>query len=199
MKIFALTGGSGVGKTNVARLMCDNGFYIIDADGVAHKVTEQGTQCYDELVSTFGTGIVKKDGRLNRKKLGKLVFGDMDKLKTLNRITHHYILLEIKRIIANLSEYEYDYVGIDGAVILGSIIEPLCEFTVVVDADYDVRAGRIKARDKLSDTEVQKRLMSQPGSEFYTSRADYVIKNNSTLDELKERVFEVCKRIRNER
>ena len=123
----------------------------------------------------------------------------MDKLKTLNRITHHYILLEIKRIIANLSEYEYDYVGIDGAVILGSIIEPLCEFTVVVDADYDVRAGRIKARDKLSDTEVQKRLMSQPGSEFYTSRADYVIKNNSTLDELKERVFEVCKRIRNER
>lgn len=197
MKVFALTGGSGVGKTNVARLMQENGFYIIDADKVGHKVTNHGTQCFDELVATFGTEIINEDESLNRKKLGKLVFGNESKLKSLNSITHHYILLEIKRILASISDFEY--VGIDGAVILGSEIEKLCEFAVIVDADYDTRLNRIKARDNLSDIDAKKRLSSQPDSKFYRERADYIIENNGGFDELKDKVKKVCTDIQNER
>ena len=196
MKIFALTGGSGVGKTNVARLMRENGFYIIDADEVGHKVTDYGTQCFDELVATFGTEIINEDGSLNRKKLGKLVFGNESKLKSLNSITHHYILLEIKRMLKNIEEYEY--VGIDGAVILGSEIEKLCQFVVVVDARSDIRLNRIKERDKISDADAKKRLSSQPDGAFYRERADYIIENNGAFEELESKVKKVCTDIRNE-
>lgn len=192
MKVFALTGGSGVGKAAVSSYMREKGVYIIDADEVSHEVVKQGTQCFDEIVATFGTELIKEDGELDRKRLGNIVFNDATKLKTLNKITHHYIFYKIQSILNNL---DCEYVIIDGAVIIGNRFEALCDFIVVVDAGFDVRMKRIMKRDNLSETAARARLNSQPDSEFYISHADYVIHNNTTLEDLKTEVDKVYKQI----
>lgn len=195
MIIFGLTGGSGTGKSTVSKILEKNGIYIIDADIVARRVVRKGTQCLDELAEMFGTEILQQDGTLNRKKLGKIVFSNKEKLKILNRITHHYIKCEIEREIKSIKDFEY--IAIDGAVIIGSPIEKLCNFLVVVNADYDVRLNRIKLRDDLTDEDAKNRLLSQPGPEFYKANAKYIIENNSTFESLQAEVNKVAEMIMN--
>lgn len=195
MVVFGLTGGSGCGKSTVSKTFAKCGIHIIDADIAARKVVQKGTQCLDELAEIFGTEILNSDGTLNRKKLGKIVFSDKEKLKILNRITHHYIKCEIEREIKNTKDYEY--IAIDGAVIIGSPIESLCRFMVVVTAYDEIRLMRITSRDGLTSDEAKNRILSQPDSEFYKSHAKYVIENNTTLENLQDRANEVAKEIMN--
>ncbi len=195
-KVFGLTGGSGAGKSQAAVYMEKCGFGMIDADLIAREVTRSGTQCLDELAEHFGEGILLDNGELNRKKLGDIVFHDEAKLKTLNKITHHYIKHSIKRRLADM---DAEFVGINGAVIIGGEVEQICKFIVVVDADYDIRLKRIIARDNLSEEKCRARLNSQPDSAFYREHADYVIENNTGCEELEKRVQEICEKIKAER
>lgn len=194
MKIFGLTGGSGSGKSTVSELILNRGIYVVDTDRLSRDVVRKGTQCLDELINMFGERILKEDGTLNRKMLGSIVFNNEEKLKILNRITHHYIKYAI---IAEVKRCESEYVAIDGAVIIGSPVEELCEFLVVVDADFDVRLKRVIERDGISRDYAVARLKSQMSSEEYRSRAKYVIENNGTYEELEKNVYDVCDKIKN--
>lgn len=191
--VFAITGGSGAGKSEVSKMFRDNGVNVIDADLVSREVCKSGTDCLHELLEAFGDEIINADGTLNRKKLAEIVFSNTEKLKLLNKITHHYIKLKVEEIIGKTDS---SLIAIDGAVIIGSNVEKLCEFIVVVDADPDIRKERIINRDNISEALVQKRLNSQPDSEFYKQHADYIITNNGDYDNLKESVIKICNEIK---
>lgn len=193
MKIFGLTGGSGAGKSTVSELILNRGIYVVDTDRLAREVVRKGTQCLDELVNMFGADILKEDGTLNRKKLASIVFNDEEKLKVLNRITHHYIKYAI---ISELSNCGAEYAAIDGAVIIGSPVEELCSFLVTVDADFDTRLKRITEREGMSTEEAAARLNSQMSSEEYRAHAKYVIENNGTYEDLEKAVYDVCDKIK---
>lgn len=193
MKIFGLTGGSGTGKTTVAKIFEENGIYVAYADINARNVEKKGTQCYDELVSMFGTEILKQDGELDRRKLGKIVFEDKEKLKTLNRITHHYIKYDI---MSELRGVDNDFAAIDGAVIIGSPVEELCEFIVAVEADTKARINRIVERDDIAEDYAKTRILAQPDNEFYRAHASFIIKNNGSYDALRKDTESVIARIK---
>ncbi|MCD8390279.1 MAG: dephospho-CoA kinase [Firmicutes bacterium] len=193
MKIFGLTGGSGTGKSTVSSLLLNRGIYVVDTDRLSRVVVKKGTQCLDELVHMFGGEILRDDGTLNRKKLGEIVFNDEEKLKVLNRITHHYIKYAI---MGELRNCESEYAAIDGAVIIGSPVEELCDFIVTVDADYDIRLRRVIERDGISEEYARSRIDSQMSSEEYRAGAKYIIENNGTYEELERAVYDVCDQIK---
>ncbi len=181
MKIFGITGGSGSGKTSFSAILSELGVQIIDTDSIAHKIVEPKSRCLKELTEYFGDEILNADGALNRKRLAAIAFSDNEKRAALNNITHKYIKAQTEIDIKNSKS---ELVAIDGAVIIGSNIEPLCEFIVSVIADREVRLTRIKERDCLTDEEALRRLSAQPDDEFYKKKSKYVIYNNGDCDAL---------------
>lgn len=191
--VFALTGGSGVGKSTAAEIFRELGVYVVDADKIARQVVEKGKPCLEELRAEFGNGIIKPDGELDRKKLASLVFTDKNKLKSLNAITHKYIK---EVILSALNCADCSLAAIDGAVIIGSEIEKLCAFTVSVLAGNETRIGRICKRDGLSIEEARNRLNSQPDDSFYCDNSQYLVYNDGSREELAVKIRELYKKIR---
>lgn len=174
-------------------MFAELGVEVIDADAISREVTNKGSKCLNELVKYFGNEILQTDGTLNRRHLASIAFSDVEKTKMLNTITHKYIKDKVSDIIANSTA---ELAAIDGAVIIGSIFEQDCEFIVSVIADRDIRAERIKERDKLTDFQVAQRLDAQPNEEFYRSHSRYIIQNNGIEQELKKQVADVYSRIK---
>lgn len=185
MRIFGITGGSGSGKTTVSKMLSDMGVYIIDTDQISREVTGKDSECLRELQSAFGDEIIAADGTLDRRKLASIAFADKEKTALLGKITHKYIKSETLRRIQNT---DADLIGIDGAVIIGSPIEKICEKIVAVTADTGVRLQRIKQRDSLSDSEARKRLNAQQSEGFYRKNSDYIVDNSGSADDLKNSV-----------
>lgn len=185
MRVFGITGGSGSGKTSVSAVFKSLGVEIVDTDIIAREVVEAGSECLNKLVEYFGNEVLYADGTLNRKRLASIAFPDKEKTEMLNSITHKYIKERVEDI---LSHFKADFAAIDGAVIIGSLIEPRCEFIVSVIADRDVRIRRIMKRDGITDYQAGQRLMAQPDDAFYKSHSKFVILNNGTEHELENEV-----------
>ena len=97
--IIGLTGGIASGKSTVSSILIEKGFRVIDSDKISREVVDIGEPAYEELVDYFGEVILNNDGRLNRQKLGDIVFTDEKLLQVLNSITHPYIFKELKEQI----------------------------------------------------------------------------------------------------
>ena len=98
MLIVGLTGQSGAGKGEFSRIFKSfDGVYCLDTDTTAREVVEKGKPCLKELCEYFGNEILESDGTLDRKKLASIAFADEEKHKNLNRITHFYVVEEIKK------------------------------------------------------------------------------------------------------
>lgn len=171
--IIGITGGSGAGKSTVSAEFEKRGFFVIDADKVAHQVMEKGTECLKETVAFFGEEYLNKDGTLNRKKLGSLVFNNKEMLDKLNEITHKYIIKEIKCL-----SQKSDNVVIDAAVLFESSLKEMCDKTVFVSCPFDIRVERIMARDKVSEKYAADRINAQKKDEYYRQKCDFEIVND---------------------
>ncbi|MBQ2669169.1 MAG: dephospho-CoA kinase [Clostridia bacterium] len=193
MRVFGITGGSGSGKSTVSAMLAEMGVYIIDTDKIARQVVEKGSECLSELCSAFGAEILKPDGSLDRKRLAAIAFADKEKTALLSRITHKYIKAETERLIANSAA---ELIGIDGAVLIGSGIDLLCETTVSVTADLSTCVKRITERDNLTEEEARTRLSAQPTVDYYIEKTEYHIFNNGDIDELKQQVRELINKLK---
>ena len=185
MIIFGITGGSGTGKTTVSAIFSQLGVQVIDTDVIAHNIVEKGSECLKELTGYFGEEILLSDGTLDRKKLAHIAFSNDEKKAALNRITHKYIKAQVEADIKNSSAH---IIAIDGAVIIGSSIEPLCGFIVSVISDRETRIERIKERDALTDEQATQRLAAQRDDDFYIQHSEYIIYNNGGTEDLRRQV-----------
>jgi dephospho-CoA kinase len=191
--IFAITGGSGVGKSTVSDIFRSLGVYVSDADKTARLVTQKGSMCLTELIKAFGSDIVDSDGNLKRRHLGSIVFSDSKKLDLLNKITHKYIKEYTQQELNGRKE---EICAIDGAVIKGSPVENLCRCFVTVVAKKDIRAMRISERDNINLSSALQRIDAQISDEEYISFSDFVIENNGDLGGLKKQIEQVYSKIK---
>lgn len=185
-KVIGITGGSGTGKSHISDLLRKAGFTAIDADKVAHNCLNI-SECVSEIRAEFGEDVIKS-GAVDRKKLGKIVFSEPEKLEKLNKITHKYILAEICREIENA---EGNTVFVDGAVLIESGMD--CDFMIGVIADKKIRKDRIISRDKISEIEAERRISAQQPDDFYRKNCDLVIENNGgniDISEIIKRILE---------
>lgn len=186
MIIFGITGGSGSGKTSVSAILAKLGVDVIDTDAIARQITKPQSNCLKELTDYFGIDILNDDGTLKRQTLASIAFSNTDNIKILNKITHKYIK---ESVLERIKQSKNDIIAIDGAVIIGSNIEPVCNFIVSVIADRDIRIMRIIERDGLTKTQAAERIDAQPDESFYREHSKYVITNNSTVTELEREVL----------
>ncbi len=186
--IIGLTGGSGCGKSIVAKAAEDLGFVHIDTDKIGHEIILKPNKAYFQLISEFGTEILAENDEINRKKLGEIVFSNPEKLKKLSEITHPAIIEKTKELID-------EYTVIDGAVIHQTPeIMKMCHKIIAVTNSDDRRIKFICSRDNISIHKAKDRVKSQPDNEFYSNIADIVIHSDCDIDQLYNKSYDIFKR-----
>ncbi len=195
MTIVGICGKSGSGKSTVGKFIKETYSSYIDCDIVSRNVTKKGSKCLDELTLSFGKEILFEDGTLNRSMLASIAFGSDEKTKTLNLITHKYIIQEIELTIEQFASKGDKVVFLDAPTLFESGLDKKCNFILTVVSDEKNLIERIRNRDGKSDHEIKKRLSSQVSEEFLINKSDFVIVNNGTLEELKEKTISFIKEV----
>ena len=177
--LVGLTGGIATGKSTVAEVFRRLGSVIIDADVLAREVVVPGEPAYDEIVATFGRGILRPDGLLDRQKLGAIVFAAPDAKKRLEAITHPRIRERFARTLAELEARDFaGLVIFDAPVMIESGNSTAMDRLVVVVTDAATQAQRLTARDALGAAAAEQRMRSQMPVAEKAKLADYVIDNS---------------------
>ena len=191
--IIGLTGPSGAGKGEICRVFADSDALIIDTDSIAHNVIKRGQPAYDLVLLEFGEDILDVNAEISRKKLGAIVFNDKAALTRLSSIVHRFVKAECERTIKN---FKGDLIVIDAPVLIEAGMQTMCDIVVGVFADDTLRKARIMARDGISEHDTQRRISSQMKQENLRQYVDFVIENNSTLNELQNRIDLLLKTVR---
>lgn len=190
MKIIGITGSSGAGKTTICDLLKENyNAYIIDADEMARKLSRRGTMYLQSIIDYFGPDIVDRKGELKRKELANLIYENDEKRNQLNDLTFTYVVGEIKEHINQLQAKEL--IVIDAPLLFESKLDQICDFVIGVIADEEEKIERICKRDKVSQDLAKKRLNIQKDNEFIKQNADYIIVNNSNIEDLKKEIAKI--------
>lgn len=187
MFVIGITGPSGAGKGEISNLLSAYGAYVIDADAVYHDVVSPPSSCLDELIVYFGKDIINSTGGLDRTALAKLVFGEgnRERLELLNKITHKYVVKEIRDRIIKLQENNTRLCVIDAPLLIEAGLCSDCDLTIAILAKKEIRADRISLRDSISYSAAMARINSQKDDKYYITHTDSVIYNDAGVDELK--------------
>lgn len=197
IKIIGLTGGIATGKSTVSEILKNNGYTVIDADIIAREVVNIGKPSYEEIKKYFGNEILLENKEIDRKKLGSIVFNDIDKLLALNELTHPYIYEEILKQV-NINKGKNIFIDIpllfeEEDKIKKSGIE--FDEIWLVASDYDIQVQRLMKRDKISKEEAVKKIKLQMNLKEKIDKSDLVIYNNSSKKELEENVLKILSRM----
>ena len=191
MLIVALTGGIGAGKSQVAKYFHQLGSYVFDADFLARVAIERGSKGFDEVVTTFGDQILK-DGDIDRRKLGEIIFSDPTAKAKLEAIVHP----EVQRLFEEAKkDLPLDAIVIYEIPLLAeSNSRDRFDYAITVESDIDTRTKRLKERG-LATHEIVGRMAAQASREDRVSHCDLVIENNGDEDALLREVEEIWQNV----
>jgi len=179
MTIIGITGGSGVGKTTALQVLHEMGATCIDCDAVYHKMLNNGGLMLDEIGTRFPD--VVAEGKLDRAKLGQIVFRDARALADLNAITHGYVREELEWLLADIVRTGGNLVAVDAVALIESGLARRCTAVVGIIAPVELRAARIVARDSIATDDAMLRIRSQKPDSFYREHCDYILENNTDV------------------
>jgi dephospho-CoA kinase len=187
MLIVALTGGIGAGKSQVAKYFHQLGSYVFDADLLARAAIERGTAGFDEVVTTFGDEVLK-DGDVDRRKLGEIIFADPTAKAKLESIVHP----EVQRLFEEAKKsLPADAIVIYEIPLLAeSNSRSRFDYAITVESDEQTRTSRLKERG-LASHEIVGRMAAQASRKERISHCDLVIENQGNEDELLRQVEEI--------
>ena len=187
--IIGITGGSGCGKTTLLRLIADMGGMVMDCDAIYHQLLETDESLLSAIEGRF-SGTVK-NGYLDRKALGAIVFADKVALEDLNRITHGAVTREVKRRLAEKPKLA----AIDAIGLFESGIDSVCHTTVAVAAPEEERVRRLMARDGITEAYARQRIAAQHTDEWFREHCDYVLQNDGTQAEFEAKCVAFLKNL----
>lgn len=186
--VWALSGGIASGKSTVASMIEARGGIVIDADHIAREVVEPGTAGLQEIIEAFGDKLLTSKGELNRELLGEYVFNDPDARNTLNQILHPKILIRSLERMQEAYATKKRPIFYDAALLVESGSYTNFEGLIIVATDPDIQRERLMQRNQLTQEEAQKRIDAQLPIEEKVRVADYVLWNNSSVENLEEQV-----------
>ena len=191
--IIGITGGTGSGKTTALDELEKYGALKIDCDKVYHSLLEESEEMKEELKKEFPGCI--SDGKIDRKRLGSLVFGDREALEKLNRITHAYVKKEIDALLREYALSGGRLAAIDAIELFSSGVSAMCRYTVGVIADRETRIQRIMMRDGISAEYAASRVDAQKTDEYFRTRCSHILENNGGQNEFESKCQDLFKEI----
>lgn len=191
--IIGLTGGIGSGKSTVARLFGDLGIHWVDADDVARQVVEPGTPALEQIRQHFGDEIITPEGGLDRATLRAIVFRDPQQRTWLEGLLHPLIRQELQRQLVP-ANYGQPYSILVSPLLLETDQHTLVQNIVVIDVPVETQIARTMARDNNDRAQVERIISAQMPRQDRLTKADEVIDNNATLDDVKRQVETIHKK-----
>ena len=173
--ILGITGGTGCGKTTLLNHIRDAGGLVLDCDAIYHELLRTDEGLLRAIDARF-PGTVK-NGELDRKMLGSIVFSDENALLALNHITHTAVKQEVLRRLAHGPKLA----AIDAIGLFESGLAELCHVTVAVTAPEELRIRRLMARDGISEDYARSRIRAQKSQDWFRSQCDYTLDNSGDI------------------
>ena len=197
MLVVGLTGGIATGKSTVCRMLEDRGAYIVDTDVIAREVVKPGQPGWQEVVNFFGEDIVCPDGRLDRKKLGAIVFNEPWEREMLEKMLHPKIFVEKERKIKEIEKRNpRSIVIIDIPLLLELNRQNSVDAVILVYVSPQVQIERLTRRDDSGLDDAQSRIGSQMPIDDKVQYAHFVINNEGTVEETEKAVAEVYDKLK---
>ena len=196
MRVIAVTGGIGSGKTTLTRLYRAQGAQVVDADAISRRFTAAGGEALPQIRQAFGDGVFHADGTLNRAALARLVFGDQpQKLAVLNAIMHPMIIHQTQAELANLRANGTAVAILDAPLLFETGMDTLADTVICVTAPLEVRIRRIRGRDRLTREEALRRIDSQTPAQQTASLSDFVLDTDAPITQTRQTALELWARI----
>jgi len=197
MLIVGLTGGVASGKSTISNILREEGAYLIDADQIARDLVRPYTPTWHELIKTFGEEILQPDGSIHRKKLAAIVFSNPEKRSLLNRILHPRIKEETQRRLKEIGQKDPEaVVVIDAALLVETGDYREMDRVIVVYSTKAQQIERLRERDRASEEEAQRIVSAQMPTEEKLNVADFVIRNEGSLQETRQKTQEVFRELK---
>jgi dephospho-CoA kinase len=184
--LIGLTGGIGSGKSTVSALLAERGALVIDADAITRELQQPGTEVFTAMCERFGPGIVAADGALDRQAVADIVFNDADALKDLGAIVHPAVGAEIAARLEAAAGTD-QVVVLDIPLLIESGRDDLAAL-VVVDVDPEIAVERLVQQRGMREDDARARMANQASREDRLARADVVLDNSGTLEDLAAQV-----------
>ena len=184
MRVIGLTGGIGCGKSLAAQYFAELGALVIDADQLARAAIERGTDGFDEVVALFGDSILK-DGNIDRRALGELIFRDPTAKTQLENIIHPFVRREFEEAVASLKGDQILVYEIPLLVETGA--QGRFDLVITVESEMENRVARLRGRG-MHTSEIEGRVAAQATREQRIEVADFLIENDGSEDELLRQV-----------
>jgi dephospho-CoA kinase len=184
MRVIGLTGGIGCGKSLAAQYFAELGALVVDADQLARAAIERGSDGFDEVVTMFGDGILK-DGNINRRALGDLIFKDPAAKKQLENIVHPFVRREFEEVVASLKGDQVLVYEIP--LLVETKAHEKFDVVITVESEMENRIARLRGRG-MHISEIEGRIAAQATREQRIEVADFLIENDGSEDELLRQV-----------
>ena len=193
-RIIGITGGIASGKSTVTDFLCKQGYKVIDADQVVHELQEPGERLYQALLSAFGPAILQEDGRLDRPKLGAMIFGNPELLAQSSQIQNQIIHEELAGRRDLLEEME-DIFFMDLPLLFELQYEDWFDQIWLVDVTEETQLSRLMTRNGLSQEEAEKRIAAQLSLREKRKRADVLIDNNGPREATRQQIRDALQKL----
>jgi len=195
VKLVGLTGGIASGKSTVAAILRRLGASIVNADELSREVVQPGQDAWNEITKSFGSDILQEDMTLDRKKLRKIVFDNPEARKKLEAIIHPRVRALAEKRIGELAASGSSVIVYEVPLLFEAQIHLWLRPVILVACDIETQKKRLLERDHLTELEAQQHLDAQMSLAEKRKLADYVIENDTTLEELEQRVRAVLHKI----
>jgi len=189
MYIIGITGGTGAGKTLALASLKEFDALLLDCDQIYHDLLQSNIEMKVELESHFTD--ITTDGKIDRKKLSKIVWQDPQALLKLNEITHKHVTDDINIKIENFEKNGGKYAAIDAIALIESGISGICDIVVGVIAPEEIRKKRIMKRDNIPENQALSRIKAQQSDGYYQKNCNDILENKF---ETPEEFVEECKK-----
>ncbi len=195
--ILGVTGGIGSGKSTVCSILSDIGWYVVDFDLIAAQVLER-ENVKKELYSIFGRDVFDSQGRVNRRMISLEIFSDSDKRAKLESLVHPIVEREAFDQAKKAEDAGNSFIAFDCPLLIEKGLWSKVNWVLVVVAPEALRIKRASEKLGITEDEVLKRMRAQMDDKKRTYYADFVVENDGSLEDLRRKIAEISKKIKQE-
>ena len=192
-KVIGLTGSIAVGKSTVTQYLLTHGYRVLDADVISREALNKGTHCFHQVIELFDC--LTPTGDIDRQKLGQIVFHDQSKKKQLEDIIHPYVINQLKEGIHQCLD---SVIFLDIPLLYETHLEYLCDRIIVVYVDESTQVKRLMNRNQITEYDALHLVHQQMSIEEKKKKADWIIDNRLSYEELYQNIERVLRVIQDE-